>query len=234
MRGSLFGISLDEDVSGLPRTHAGSAKRVRESHPEREEAMTDEQSDTSRTAEEQDQPQDARTGGEPPSEGGEQAVAERGADSPETGEAKAEAAEDDDKTEAERESEKVQQRVKELEDDPPEKLEDWPEDEAKYETFGGPEGEHGYHEGPEQKLGPSALRHREDGSVEIEGEEVDNPEEYKAEPIPGGPTDPDTANLRMDKASPDDVSDVARKAAERESGKGEESEGEESEGEDRQ
>ena len=29
----------------------------------------------------------------------------------------------------------------------------------------------------------------------------DIPEKYKGEPIPGGPTDPDTANLRMDKAS---------------------------------
>jgi hypothetical protein len=121
---------------------------------------------------------------------------------------------DGDVTEAERESEEVKERVRELEEDPPERLEDWPQDEAKYETFGGPEGEHGYHEGPEQKLGPSALRHREDGSVEIEGEEVDNPEDYKTEPVPGGPTDPDTPNLRMDKASPDDVSDIAQKAAE--------------------
>jgi hypothetical protein len=125
---------------------------------------------------------------------------------------------DDERTEAERQSEEVKKRVEKLEEDPPEKLEDWPEDEAKYETFGGPEGEHGYHEGPEQKLGPSALRHHKDGSVEIEGEKVDDPKEYKGEPIPGGPTDPETRNTRMDKASPDDVSDVAREAAERDSG----------------
>jgi hypothetical protein len=115
-------------------------------------------------------------------------------------------------TEAERESEELKERVKELEENPPEKLEDWPEDEAKYETFGGPEGEHGYHEGPEQKLGPSNLRHREDGTVEVEGDEVEDSGEYKAEPVPGGPTDPDTPNLRMDKASPDDVSDIAKEA----------------------
>jgi hypothetical protein len=109
---------------------------------------------------------------------------------------------------------KAKQELRELEENPPEKLEDWPEGKAKYETFGGPEGEHGYHEGPEQQLGPSALRHREDGSVEIEGEEVDDPSKYKGPPIPGGPTDPDTPNLRMDKATPDDVSDVAQKARE--------------------
>jgi hypothetical protein len=36
----------------------------------------------------------------------------------------------------------------------------------------------------------------------VEGEEVDDPDELKGDPIPGGPTDPDTPNLRMDKASP--------------------------------
>jgi hypothetical protein len=118
-------------------------------------------------------------------------------------------------TDAERESEELKERVKELEENPPEKLEDWPKDEAKYETFGGPEGEHGYHEGPEQKLGPSNLRHREDGTVEVEGDEVEDSGEYKAEPVPGGPTDPDTPNLRMDKASPDDVSDIAKEASDK-------------------
>ena len=84
-----------------------------------------------------------------------------------------------------------QSKVREMEEtEPPEKLEDWPTDEAKYETFGGPEGDHGYEEGPESQLGPSGLRHHEDGSVTIEGEEVDDPEQYKGDPIPGGPTDP--------------------------------------------
>lgn len=75
----------------------------------------------------------------------------------------------------------------------PDEVEDWPSDKAKYETFGGPEGEHSYHEGPEEEqLGPSSLRHHEDGTVTIAGEEVDDPSDYKGEPIPGGPTDEDS------------------------------------------
>src|SRR2546421_11684084 len=97
---------------------------------------------------------------------------------------------------AEEETEKAKERLKELEDDPPEKLEDWPDDKAKYETFGGPEGEEGYEDSVTAKLGPSSLRHRQDGSVEIEGEEVDDPEEYKGDPIPGGPTDPKASETR--------------------------------------
>lgn len=91
--------------------------------------------------------------------------------------------------------EKGQEKMKELEEDPPENLEDWPTDEAKYTTFGGGEGDHGYEEGPESQLGPSGLRHHEDGSVSIDGEKVDNPEEYKGDPIPGGPTDPNASRL---------------------------------------
>src|ERR1700755_555917 len=86
------------------------------------------------------------------------------------------------------EYEEAKQEVKDLEEDPPEKLEDWPKGKALYETFGGAEGDHGYHEGPEENLGPSSLRHREDGTVEIAGDEVDDPEEDKGDPIPGGPT----------------------------------------------
>src|SRR3954464_4621999 len=93
--------------------------------------------------------------------------------------------------EKEEEREQARERMDEIEEDPPEKLEDWPDDAAKYETFGGPEGEHSYEEGPEVKLGPSSLRHKEDGGVAIEGEDVDDTDKYKGEPIPGGPTDPD-------------------------------------------
>jgi hypothetical protein len=108
---------------------------------------------------------------------------------------------DDEKDEAQKAQEKEEEReqardkVKELEEgDPPSDLEDWPDDAAKYETFGGPEGEHGYHEGPEEeKLGPSSLRHTEDGGVKIAGDEVDDPDQYKSDPIPGGPTDPDAS-----------------------------------------
>jgi hypothetical protein len=87
-----------------------------------------------------------------------------------------------------------------LEEDPPKDLKDWPDDENKYETFGGAEGDHGYEEGPEAKLGPSGLRRHEDGSVTIDGEEVDNPDDYKADPIPGGPTDPDATGPDVDKS----------------------------------
>lgn len=79
--------------------------------------------------------------------------------------------------------EELQAEVDGLQDDLPEKLEDWPKGQAMYKTFGGPEGDHSYEEGPEAKLGPSSLRRHEDGSVEIEGETVDNPEDYKEESI---------------------------------------------------
>jgi hypothetical protein len=93
--------------------------------------------------------------------------------------------------EKEEERESAREKMDEIEENPPEKLEDWPDDAAKYETLGGAEGEHSYEEGPETKLGPSSLRHHEGGGVSIEGEEVDDPDKYKGEPIPGGPTDPE-------------------------------------------
>jgi hypothetical protein len=99
---------------------------------------------------------------------------------------------DEEKTEHEQEMEEAKQEVEQLEDDPPEKLEDWPDGKAKYETFGGKEGEHSYAEGPESNLGPDSVRFREDGGVEVAGEEVDDPDEFKGDPIPGGPTDPDS------------------------------------------
>jgi hypothetical protein len=89
-----------------------------------------------------------------------------------------------DKTSFEKGNEELRRRMHELEENPPEKLEDWPDDELKYETFGGGEGDHSYDEGPERKLGPSSLQRHEDGSITIEGEEVDNPDDYKAdEPV---------------------------------------------------
>ena len=89
----------------------------------------------------------------------------------------------------------MQEKVDALEENPPENVEDWPDDEAKYKTFGGPEGETSYEEGATAKLGESGVRHHEDGSVTVEGEKVDNPEDYKGDPIPGGPTDPDAAKV---------------------------------------
>ena len=103
---------------------------------------------------------------------------------------------DDAATKAQKEEEEVEEAKKVMEEieqgDPPEKLEDWPGGKAKYQTYGGPDsGEGGYEDGATAKLGPSNLRHHEDGSVTIDGEEVDDPDEYKGEPIPGGPSDPD-------------------------------------------
>ena len=102
-------------------------------------------------------------------------------------------------TSAEEERDEAKQKIAELEDNPPEKLEDWPDDKAKYETFGGPESNHSYEEGPEKNLGQSGVRHHEDGSVSVDGEKVDNPDDYKGEPIPGGPTDPNAAKLSGEK-----------------------------------
>src|SRR3954465_2642376 len=94
--------------------------------------------------------------------------------------------------------------MQKLEEDPPKDLKDWPDDEDKYQTFGGPEGDHGYEEGPEAKLGPSGLRHHEDGSVSIDGEKVDNPEDYKGDPIPGGPTAPNATGPDVGNDDDDD------------------------------
>ena len=86
----------------------------------------------------------------------------------------------------------AKEEMSELEEgDPPKDLADWPGGKAKYLTYGGGDGGEGYDDGATQKLGPSSLRHHEDGSVTIEGEEVDDPDEYKSDPIPGGPSDPD-------------------------------------------
>jgi hypothetical protein len=85
--------------------------------------------------------------------------------------------------------------ISDLEEDPPKNLEDWPSDERKYETIGGKEGDHGYDEGPERNLGPSGVQHHEDGSVTVDGEKVDNPEDFKGDPIPGGPTDPNATSI---------------------------------------
>jgi hypothetical protein len=97
---------------------------------------------------------------------------------------------------AQAEEEEVEEAKKVMEEleqgDPPGRLEDWPGGKAKYQTYGGPDsGEGGYEDGATAKLGPSNLRPHEDGSVTIDGEEVDDPDEYKGEPIPGGPSDPD-------------------------------------------
>jgi hypothetical protein len=98
--------------------------------------------------------------------------------------------------EAEERHEKAQEKMRELEENPPEKLEDWPDDAAKYQTFGGSEdGEAVYDEQHEEALGEHSVRHLDDGSVEVKGEKAQNPDDYKGEPIPGGPTDPDAPSV---------------------------------------
>jgi hypothetical protein len=110
--------------------------------------------------------------------------------------------------EAEEKFEAAQEKMQEIEKDPPEKLEDWPDDAAKYQTFGGSEdGESTYDEKHEEALGEHSVRHHDDGKVEVKGEEVDNPDEYKGEPIPGGPTDPDAPAQPGEEKHSDEQSD---------------------------
>ena len=86
----------------------------------------------------------------------------------------------------EEESEKAQEEMKELEesDELPGDLSEWPGGPAKYETFG--KDDDAYGEGATSKLGPANLKRHSDGSVEVDGKKVDNPDDYKGEPIQGG------------------------------------------------
>jgi hypothetical protein len=83
----------------------------------------------------------------------------------------------------EEESEQAKEEMKELEesDELPKDPSDWPSGPAKYETFG--LNDDSYGDGVTEKLGPANLERHEDGSVSIDGEKVDNPEDYKGEPI---------------------------------------------------
>jgi hypothetical protein len=82
------------------------------------------------------------------------------------------------------------EEMRELEaGDAPTELEGWPSGPAKYLTYGAEEDE-SYGDGVTGKLGPPDLRRYADGSVTIAGEKVDNPDDYKGAPLPGGPTDP--------------------------------------------
>ena len=119
--------------------------------------------------------------------------------------------EKDEKTEHEQKMEDAKEEIQQLEEDPPDKLEDWPDGQAKYETFGGAEGDHSYDEGPEAKLGPDSVRHHEDGSVEVGGEKADDPDEFKGEPIPGGPTDPDAKSNPDEQRLAEDDDDERRR-----------------------
>lgn len=88
---------------------------------------------------------------------------------------------DDDFT---KENEAAREELRRLEeaDEVPSDLSEWPEGRAKTLTFASDD-DAPYGEGPTAKLGPP-VTHHEDGSVSVDGEKVDNPDDYKGEPIP--------------------------------------------------
>jgi hypothetical protein len=84
-----------------------------------------------------------------------------------------------------KENEEAHEEMRQMEqaDSVPADLNEWPDGKAKTMTFGS-ESDEPYGEGPTAKLGPASVEHHEDGSVTVAGEKVDNPEDYKGEPIP--------------------------------------------------
>lgn len=85
--------------------------------------------------------------------------------------------------EKEERSEQAKQEIEELEqaDELPGDISEWPSGPAKYETFG--KDDEAYGDGATEKLGPPNLERHADGSVSIDGEKVDNPDDYKGKPI---------------------------------------------------
>jgi hypothetical protein len=85
--------------------------------------------------------------------------------------------------EKEERSEQAKKEIEELEqsDELPKDIADWPSGPAKYETFGMDDDAYG--DGATEKLGPANLERHADGSVTVDGEKVDNPDDYKGEPI---------------------------------------------------
>ena len=84
----------------------------------------------------------------------------------------------------EEETEKAKEAMRALEEgDLPDDISGWPSGPAKYETFGLDDDAYG--DGATAKLGPANLQRHPDGSVTIDGEPVDNPDDYKGEPIVG-------------------------------------------------
>jgi hypothetical protein len=86
--------------------------------------------------------------------------------------------------EKEEETAKAKEEMKKLEEgDLPDDIDGWPTGPAKYETFGLDDDAYG--DGVTEKLGPANLERHADGSVTVDGKKVDNPEDYKGEPIAG-------------------------------------------------
>jgi hypothetical protein len=130
--------------------------------------------------------------------------------------------------EAEEKHQRAKETMEEIDKDPPDKLEDWPDDEAKYETFGGSDTESSYDEHHEEALGEHSVRHHDDGKVEVKGEEAENPDDYKGDPIPGGPTDPDSAPMPGEEKYTDEASSDEDSGEEKEEKEADESSGDES------
>ena len=84
----------------------------------------------------------------------------------------------------EEETEQAKEEMKALEEgDLPDDIDGWPSGPAKYETFGVDDDAYG--DGATEKLGPANLARHSDGSVTIDGKKVDNPDDYRGEPIVG-------------------------------------------------
>ena len=93
-----------------------------------------------------------------------------------------------------RENEAAAEEMRVLEaGDAPTDLEDWPSGPAKYLTYGseGSEDNSVYGVGVTEKLGPANLERFSDGSIEVDGKKVNEPDDYRGKPIAGGPTDQD-------------------------------------------
>ena len=91
--------------------------------------------------------------------------------------------------EKQKENEGAAEEMEKLEaGDAPTDLKDWPSGPAKYLTYGNEDNEV-YGEGVTAKLGPANLKRFDDGSITIDDKKVDNPDDYKGEPLAGGPTD---------------------------------------------
>ena len=86
--------------------------------------------------------------------------------------------------EKEEETAEAKEEMKKLEEgDLPDDIDGWPTGPAKYETFGVDDDAYG--DGVTEKLGPANLERHADGSVTVDGKKVDNPDDYKGEPIAG-------------------------------------------------
>lgn len=89
--------------------------------------------------------------------------------------------------EGQSEYEKAGEQMREFEqrDELPTDLSEWPDGKAKFVTFG-EQDDSAYGDGVTEKLGPAEVTRHEDGSVAISGEEVDDPDAHKAEPVTSG------------------------------------------------